>query len=68
LERVIGSVVIFEVDAVMYVALRKAEKHLLYGELVGTTECITLYTRSRTSRGRYDQLQLNFLASKLFEI
>jgi hypothetical protein len=25
----------------MYVALRKAEKHVLYGELVGTTECIT---------------------------
>jgi hypothetical protein len=55
LERVIGNVVIFEVDAVMNVTLRKAEKLVLYGELVGTTECITLYT-SRTNRGRYDRL------------
>jgi len=61
LERAIGNVFIFEVDAVMYVTLRKAEKHVLYGELVGTTECITLYTRRRTNRGRYDQLQLFFL-------
>jgi len=31
-----------EVDVQMYVVLRKAEKHVPYGELVGTTECITL--------------------------
>jgi hypothetical protein len=37
-----GNVVISEVDAVMYVVLSKAEKHLPYGELLGTTECIML--------------------------
>jgi len=26
----------------MYVVLSKAEKHLPYGELAGTTECVTL--------------------------
>lgn len=60
MERVIGNVVIFEVDAVMYVALRNAEKHMLYGELVRTTQCITLHTWSRTNRGRYAQFQLFF--------
>jgi len=68
LERVVGNVVIFEADAVVYVAIRKAEKHVRYEELVGTTECITLCTRSGTNGGRYDQFQLYFLASKLFEI
>jgi hypothetical protein len=38
----IGNVVIPEVDALMYVALSKAAKHVPYGELVGTTECIML--------------------------
>jgi hypothetical protein len=37
-----GNVAIFEVDALMYVILSKAEKHMPYGELVGTTECRTL--------------------------
>ena len=36
------SVVISEVDAFMYVVLSKAQKHVPYGKLVGTTECITL--------------------------
>jgi hypothetical protein len=36
-----GNVVISEVPAVMYVVLSKAEKHVTYGELVGSTECIT---------------------------
>jgi len=39
---VIGHVVISEVEAFMYVVLSKAEKQLPYGELVCTTECITL--------------------------
>jgi hypothetical protein len=38
----IGNVVISEVDALMDVVLSKAAKHVPYGELVGTRECITL--------------------------
>jgi hypothetical protein len=34
-----GSVIIPEVDALMYVVLREAKKHVPYGELVDTTEC-----------------------------
>jgi hypothetical protein len=37
-----GIVVISEVVALMYLVLSKAEKHVPYGELVGTTECKTL--------------------------
>jgi len=37
-----GIVVISEVVALMYVVLSKAEKHVPYEELVGTTECKTL--------------------------
>jgi len=37
-----GNVVISEVHALMYVVLSKPEERVLYGELVGTTECITL--------------------------
>jgi hypothetical protein len=33
---------ISEVDALMYFVLCKAEKHMPCGELVGTTECMTL--------------------------
>jgi hypothetical protein len=40
LERMTGNFVISEVDAVMYVLLSKAEKHVPYGELVGTTELV----------------------------
>jgi hypothetical protein len=42
LDRIIGNVVISEVDAHMYVVLSKAEKHVPYGKLVSTTDCITL--------------------------
>jgi len=31
-----------QVDAFMCFVLSKAEKHMPYGELVGTTKCITL--------------------------
>jgi len=41
LEPLTSHVVISEVDALTYVVLSKAEKHVPYGELVGTTECIT---------------------------
>jgi hypothetical protein len=38
-----GNVVIFEVDAFVYVVLSKAKiKHVTFGELVGTAECIML--------------------------
>jgi hypothetical protein len=38
----IVNVVITEVDGLTYVALSKIGKHVPYGELVRTTECITL--------------------------
>jgi hypothetical protein len=37
-----GNIIISEVDALMYVVLSKAEKHVPYGELFGTTDSITL--------------------------
>jgi hypothetical protein len=49
-----SNVVISCVDALIYVVLSKVEKHLPYTELVGITECITLYPRCRTNRGRYN--------------
>ena len=42
LEWTVGNVVISEVNAVMYVVIRKAYKHVTYAKLVGTTECLTL--------------------------
>jgi hypothetical protein len=41
-ELMTDSVVISEVDALMYVVLSKAEKHVPYGELVGITARIML--------------------------
>jgi hypothetical protein len=37
-----GSVIMSEVDACLHVVLGKPEKHVAYGELVGTTVCITV--------------------------
>jgi len=37
-----GIVVISEVDAVMYVVLSRAEKHVPCGELIGTIETLAL--------------------------
>jgi len=37
-----GIIVISEKSALKYVVLSKAEKHVPYGELVDTTECVTL--------------------------
>jgi len=42
----------------MYIVVSEAEKHVPYGELVGTTECLTLYPRSRIIRGRYNRVHL----------
>jgi hypothetical protein len=41
-ELIIGNDVIYEVAAFMYVILSKAEKHVPYEELIGTTEYLTL--------------------------
>jgi hypothetical protein len=41
-ERLPGNSVISKVDALMYVILSTAKKHVPYGELVGTTECVML--------------------------
>ena len=41
-ERMTGNIVISGVFAYMYVVLSGAEKQVLYGESVGTTEHITL--------------------------
>jgi len=38
----IGNVVISKLDALMYVALKKAEKYISFGKLVGTKESIML--------------------------
>jgi hypothetical protein len=41
-ELMIGNDVIYEVAAFMHVVLSKAEKHVPYEELIGTTEYLTL--------------------------
>jgi hypothetical protein len=51
-----GNVVEAIVGGLTYVVVSKAP----YEELVGTTECITLYTRCRTNPGRYNWVQLWF--------
>jgi len=48
-----GNVVTSKGDTLMYVVLRKAEKHVLYGKLAGTLECITLQPRCRINQGHY---------------
>jgi len=40
LEPLTGNIVTFKVHDPMYVVLSKAEKHVPYGELVGTTKCV----------------------------
>jgi len=42
----------------MHVVLSMAEKHVPCGELVGTTERVTLFTRCRTNWGRYNTVLL----------
>jgi len=42
LQRTIGNVIIPEVNAVMYVVIGKAYKHVPCGKLVGTFDCLTL--------------------------
>ena len=52
-----GNVVISEVAALMNFVLSKTEKHVSYGELVGTIKYITLSRRCRTNRDRYNRFQ-----------
>jgi len=49
LEKITANIVITKVGALVYVVLSKKEKHVTYGETVGTTECTTLYPRCRTN-------------------
>jgi hypothetical protein len=44
----IGNVVITETDALMHAALKKVEKYVSFGQLVGTTESIMLELRRHT--------------------
>jgi hypothetical protein len=53
-----GNFVIAGADAFTYVPLSKAEKHVPYGEIVGTTECIYLLMRHRTNHHCYNRVQL----------
>jgi len=49
-----GNVVISDVDVVMYVVLSKAEKQVPYVGLVSGSECMTLQSKCRTNRRRYN--------------
>jgi hypothetical protein len=55
-----ANVIIAVKDLFMYAILSNTEKHVQYGELIGTTECITLYPSFRTNRGRYNGNFLNY--------
>jgi len=55
-------VVISKVVAIMYVVLGKAKKHVSYRELVGTTECKTLYPNNRANLRRYNGVQPYFIS------
>jgi hypothetical protein len=41
-ERLPGNIIISKVDALTYVILSTAQKHVPYGELVGSHECVML--------------------------
>ena len=55
-----------EVDAPTNVVLNKAEKYMPNGELVGTTDCTTLWMRCRTNQGHYHQIHM-YLIIKMFK-
>jgi len=52
----IGNVIL-RVDALIYVMLSKAEKYVLYGELVCATECVRLQTTCCTNQSYYNREQ-----------
>jgi len=66
LEKMTGNVVMSDVVAPTNVVLNKAEKYVPNGELVGATDCITLWMRCHTNQGRYHQIHL-FLIIKMFK-
>ena len=53
------------VSVCVCVVLSKAEKHLPYGELFGTADCVTLQPKCRTNRGGYDGIQLLYNISSV---
>ena len=69
LETMTGNVAMSEVDTVMYsyVVLSKVEEHLSYEELFGTTECVTLYPRWRTTPDRHNRVQLYMKIQSIFQ-
>jgi len=46
----------------MYVVLNKAEKHVPYGKLFGTTKCLTLWMRCR--KPKVIRSEFNCICSK----
>lgn len=54
------NVIMSKVDALMYVVLITAEKHVPYEELVGTRECIMPKLRSHSKRGCNNRIQPYF--------
>jgi hypothetical protein len=54
----IGNYVIDEAGDLMYAILGKAEKHVLYEELIGTSEHLTLQTRCRINLCHYNKVKL----------
>ena len=62
-----GNVAISEVDTCMNVVLSKTEKHVSYGELDGTTQCVSLNTRCRTDRGRYNRIKMYVIIVQMFK-
>jgi len=42
----------------LHAIISKVGKHVPYGELVATTEPVTLWTRCRTNQGQYNRIQL----------
>ena len=58
MEPITGIVVITHVDLLMSVILSMAEKHVNYEKLLGTYDCMTLYPRRRTNRGRYNRVKM----------
>ena len=53
-----GNTVISKADALMYVILNMAKKHVPHGELVGTTECVMLQIMHHTNGDHYNRVQL----------
>jgi len=60
LETLTANVIMSVIDILMYFVLSNAEKCVPYGELVDTTECITLRLKCCTIQGCYNRVQLYY--------